>query len=581
MSRPFRHRKWVYDPPPGDVVDRLRRGLGLPPPLAEILAGRGIAGPQEARAFLYPSLETLPQPLLLKGMKAAVSILARAVRQGRFILVYGDYDVDGVTATALLLRFFKRIGARAGFCQPRRFEHGYGLSADLVRQAGAGHGEGRVVLTVDCGISDHAEVAALRRQGWRVIVTDHHQPPATLPEADAVIDPWQEGCSFPCKNLAGVGVAFYLLMALRRALAEDGFWNGGGPPRLKPFMDMVAIGTLCDMVPLHGVNRLLVKAGLDAMNEGEPSGLDALLRQAGLNRGHVTSEDITFQIGPRLNAAGRLKSAELATRLLTAPDLAAGLGLAREIDSLNQERKRLTEQVAREALAVARRKLDEGPVPCLVLHGRDWHQGVIGIAASRVVESCHVPVIILSGRGLVRGSARSVPGVDIHGLIRVASEYLVAYGGHNSAAGLSIYEENIICFEEMIRRAAAACGTLSAVDDLHIDCLIPPRERRGLAEYARINQLLAPFGQNNPEPVYAASHRCPLRNIRQLGKSGEHFSCQVSIAGAWHRAVGFHMGHRLDDIRRRMAFNELAFTVSFHHYHGHTSLQVQIVDFKL
>ena len=582
----FKGKIWQRVDEDPRAAERLAAELAIPRPLAQLLAGRGFVEPEAARRFLSPALDQLPPPERMRGVTRAAAILAEAVCRRHLIVVYGDYDVDGVTATATLIRFLRQVGARCRFVQPLRFAHGYGLHAGLVRDCLAAEkipGQGRVVVTVDCGISDHQEVAALKADGWRVIITDHHQPPPTVPPADAVVDPWQPDCHFPDKELCGAGVALYLIMALRRALAAKGYWGNQQSPALKPLLDLVAIGTLCDMVGVVGINRVLVRAGLEVMGAHPSPGLAAMMRQAGLEPGQVSGEEITFQIGPRLNAAGRLESAHAATNLLLAGSTAEARDLALNIEEYNNQRRELTNKVSAEALAAAGLALENGQAdaPCLVIHGPDWHQGVIGIAASRVVEVYGRPVIVLCGRDHVRGSARSIPGVDILGLIRGAGESLIGYGGHRLAAGLSIYEKNIEKFIALIGRDSQDRPPTPAANRLAIDAVIDPEDKRATLEtYARINAHLAPFGPQNPEPVYAAG---PLRtrDVRVMGRNGEHLSCKVRLLDGWHRAVGFFMGAAAGKIEAAGGFARITMTIARRHYRGRTTLQVTLQDFIL
>ncbi|MDH3392750.1 MAG: single-stranded-DNA-specific exonuclease RecJ, partial [Desulfobulbaceae bacterium] len=422
-------KKWRYRPSEDErLAGELAASIGVPEVIGALLLQRGIDTPTAAQSFLWPTLALLPSPMLMKDMDKAVCLLAAAIRAEQQIVIYGDYDVDGVTGVAVLALFLKELGVQCSCCQPSRLDHGYGFSAELIENAS----QNTTVVTVDCGISDRVEVARAKEMGVTVIVTDHHQPPAELPEADAILNPLQPGCAFPFKQLAGVGVAFYLAMGLRAHLVESGFFaEQAEVPNLKEFLDLVAIGTICDMTPLTDANRIMTIAGIEVLAATKRPGLQHLFKIANITGSQVNAEDIGYRIGPRLNAPGRLGAPEMALELLLCDDDAQAETLAKRIDNINQERQEIVRQVAEEATVKASVRITDG-ANSLVLYDKDWHGGVLGIVASRLVDEMGRPTILLAmdKQGLLKGSGRSVDGFDLHEALAGCADLLESYGGH-------------------------------------------------------------------------------------------------------------------------------------------------------
>jgi len=562
---------WRERPCDEAVARSLAMQAGVTPLMGVLLAQRGIDTPEAVRSFLRPSFEQLPSPLLMKDMEQAVAVVVRAVREQLPVVVYGDYDVDGTTGIAVLVLFLREIGLECHGLQPRRFEHGYGLHADLLPEPAGGAG---LLITVDCGISDAVEVARARERGWTVIVTDHHQPPAALPEADAVLNPLQPGCDFPFKYLAGVGVAFYLVMGVRAALREAGFWPAGKEePNLKNLLDLVAVGSICDMVPMVGANRVLSVAGLSVLSDRQRPGLRQLLRLAGVNGRQVAADDVGYRIGPRLNAPGRLASAALALELLLTNDDTRAAELAVSVDGMNRERQQLVEEQFRQS-AVAAAEIGEAR-KTLVLHGKDWHGGVLGIVASRLVDDfCRPTILLRSEGGLLKGSGRSVDGFDLHGALLRCEDLLEAYGGHTSAAGLTLRPENLAAFKERFEEVAVRELTEEMQRPvLWVDYRLSGEEL-GDESFLRDQQLLAPFGIGNPEPVFAPPEDIRLEQAKVVG--GNHLRFSWRASGVTWSGIGFGLGHCLDKIRARPA--RLAFTVRRNCFRGREQWQLNAVD---
>lgn len=481
-------------------------GPDVSPLLARVFARRGIRAAEE----LQHTLDRLPPYTLLRGIEQAVALLVVALRQRQRILVVGDFDADGATSTAVAVRALRVMGAaEVDFLVPNRFEYGYGLTPEIVAVAMELRPD--LIVTVDNGISSLDGVAAARAQGVRVLVTDHHLAAEVLPPADAIVNPNQPGDDFPAKSLAGVGVIFYVMLTLRTALREQGWFAERSipEPNLAQLLDLVALGTVADVVSLEQTNRILVAQGLARIRAGNGcAGIEALLEVAGRRRQRLVAADLGFAIGPRLNAAGRMDDMSLGIRCLLSDDLNQARQLAAQLDGLNHERRAVEEEMKGQAIAELRRmELDETALPLgLCLYDPAWHQGVIGILASRIKDRVQRPVIVFTdaGGGEIKGSARSIPGLHIRdALDAVAAHHpglLIRFGGHAMAAGLTIQQSSLAqfrtAFDDEVRRLV---GTLPAGEVWSDGELLPEEANLMLAEQLR---YAAPWGQGFPEPVF-------------------------------------------------------------------------------
>ncbi len=584
-------KEWQVRSLPAGVTEELLQktgaALGLPKAIVRLLALRGLSDRETIAGFLNPSLAEMPRPRTMKGMDDAVAILLRALAQKKPVTVFGDFDADGVTATALLSLFFRELDLPGTSYIPDRLQEGYGLNHEAIRKIHADNmgrwGEAGVLVTVDCGISDAEVVTAARELGFAVIVTDHHRPPAELPPADAVLNPHQPGCPFPCKNLAGVGVAFYLLLGLRSALVEQNHWKENSIPNLKSYMDLVAIGTVADQVDLTGCNRIIVRNGLEILNRAERLGLVKLLDTAGKRGGEVTVDDIAFRVAPRINAVGRIGSAAAAVRLMTTTDPAEAQHLAMELEHANSTRKEIEAAVFDEAAGMILR--DElNTLHSLVLYRNNWHPGVLGIVANRLVEKFCRPAILLTDvpgddRGdavrLVKGSGRSVEGIDLHAAIASCHEMLHRYGGHAGAVGLTLGAESIGTFrKEFNAFVAHESAEESVTPILHID------QHVSLADLADPDFLaaygsLGPFGAGNREPVFCLRGR-QLANSRLVG--GNHLRFSILEDGLAVNGIGFNFGSFLDQTRSIPL--DLAFTLRLNSWQGQDNWELNLVDLQ-
>ena len=480
------------------AVEELAGKSGIPDIIAKFLYQRGINTPEAVAQHLSPSLKSLSDPWKMMDMDRAVDRLVRAVAQKEQVAVFGDYDVDGVTSAALVSGFLERLGLKVTVYIPHRENEGYGLNAEALRNL-ASRGC-RLLITVDCGISDSEAVALAGELGMDVIVTDHHEPPDTLPEALAVLNPKRPDCPFPFKELAGVGVAFNLVRALRHRLYGLGHWKAGQVPNLKEYLDLAALGTVADLVPLLGDNRILVRAGLEVLDGCNRPGIKALKALCSLDSG-ITSTDIAFRVAPRINAAGRMAHADKAYRLLATDDDAEANRLANELHLLNQERQAEEKNILNEALDKIR---------CLkkrsayVLSSPEWKRGVIGIVASRLVEQFHRPVILFALDGdEAHGSGRSPEGLNLYESLCACSGHLSSFGGHRAAAGMHLPSDSVEGFSEAFQKVVASVLEHNDINPrLMVDCtacieeLIDPG-------FSRFYEHLEPFGAGYPSPLFA------------------------------------------------------------------------------
>ena len=565
-------RRWVWrgeaEEAAGTVAEALARaGVRPGPLLAQLLWNRGVRDGDAALAFLRPTLaHGLRSPLLLRDMDTAARRLADALAAGERIAVYGDYDVDGVTGAAQLVLFLREVGADPMLHVSNRFREGYGLHAGAIRalaEAGA-----RVLVTADCGTANVAELELAASLGMDVIVCDHHHAPATRPPAMAVLNPLRADCEFPFKGLSGAGVVFYLLMGLRMELRA----RGHGPlPDLRRYLDLVALGTVADVVPLREENRVLVAHGLRALDDTARPGLQALKEAAVVERASVRS--IGFRLAPRLNAGGRLAEAQRAVDVLVTTDPGQARALAAELECCNAERRAIEEAMVTEAM----RLVDERRGRSIVVAGDGWHQGVVGIVAARLAERFHRPALVIALDGPVgRGSGRSVRGVDLHGAVSECRALLETFGGHRQAVGFSLRRERVdalaAAFEEVVCRTVTPADTepLLALDAEVMLTAVTPALAEALV-------ALEPHGPGNPEPVFLA-RGVRVASARAVGDpSRPHLRMRLSQEGRTVPAIAFGRGNAAIAVDDRL---DVAFTPRLSRWQGVDRLEVEVVDVR-
>ncbi|MDY6084317.1 MAG: single-stranded-DNA-specific exonuclease RecJ [Dialister sp.] len=513
--------KWHFpDDAAREIPDFFSRA-GIPAGIAHILIRRGIATEESLFHFLYDTVSDLADPFLMKGMEAAVSRIYSALENHEKIVIYGDYDVDGITSTSILVRYFRSIGANVSYYIPAREKEGYGLNAKAIEKLA---GEGfTLLITVDCGISS-AQLIDAAPDSLSIIVTDHHEPPEVLPKrAVAVINPHQKDCAYPYKELAGCGVAFTLCRALEQSVSSDVYDTD---------IELVALGTIADVVSLTGENRILVREGLKRLNHTKNIGLKALLVEAGLvpeedaDERDIRAEQVSFGLAPRINAAGRIAYAGIGVELLTTNTETQAEELARRLCEANVERQRIERDIYDQALLrIEELKLSDKMA--LVVDGTDWHPGVIGIVASRILEMYHRPVCILTVKdGMAKGSCRSIPAFNIYEALAENASWLTQFGGHKMAAGFSLPAENIDDFRGHMESYAKAHLTVEdCVPILDIEESLPLTDMT--LDFVNALDSLEPYGSDNPKPLFF-SENVFVENTRRIGQDRRHFKCAVS-----------------------------------------------------
>ena len=575
-------KQWVHAELNEKSISQLSSELQIPDQIAAILCNRGLHDPEEAYDFLFPSLDKLPSPFLMKDMGKASQLITEAICNKRPFVVYGDYDADGICAIALLTRFLESCGCRVYPHIPDRLEEGYGLHEDAITHLynqiskDLSADADPFLITCDTGISNNQEVATARSLGFQVIVTDHHQPPETLPEADAILNPHQKGCTFPYKHLAGAGVAFYLLIGLRHQLEQIGYWQNG-KPNLKEFLDLVCLGTIADMVPLTGPNRIMTKAGLEILNKCRNSpGLSELINMCGMTDHTISAKDVAFKLAPRINAAGRMGKASRAFELLTTNDRAVARDMATELENDNIRRKELSDSIFRQCLE-KKDDTDLGQKFCFVFADPAWHRGILGIAASRLVNEFHKPAILFSADkdGDFTGSARSIPGLNVLELLKKTEHLLIRYGGHTAAAGLSVSRDNFESFKHLFTSELEnAVSDLILEPEIFIDAELDTTELFN-SSFLNHYRKLEPFGIENREPIFSLKNPQKLQDLKIVGADSLKFSLQESKIGG----IAFGMSDKYDTASRQKV--RLSFSIYQNFFRGSSHWAIRAEDIKI
>ncbi|MBN1466632.1 single-stranded-DNA-specific exonuclease RecJ [candidate division KSB1 bacterium] len=563
--------KWIIENDiDRDGVHRLAADLNVPSIIAQILYRRDIHDKEAARKFFHPALDQLYDPFLLKDMDKAVERLRRALLSDEEILIYGDYDVDGITSVSFLFLLLKELGAHVTYYIPNRQAEGYGLSGQGIEEAKRRHVN--LIVTVDCGITGHAEILMAQAAGIDVIVTDHHEPGPTIPEAVAVVDPKRRDCDYPFKQLAGVGVAYKFAQGLMQRMGID-------VSILENFIELVAIGTSADIVPIIDENRIFVKAGLAALNNSENVGLKALIRAAGQQGREIGTGQVVFIIAPRINAVGRMGDAQRAVELLTTKDEYEADRIAGILERENQHRKNVDEEAFAEAIRQTEQCFaSNSKTSSIILHKEGWHTGVIGIVASRVVEKYYRPTILISvDDGIGKGSARSVPGFDLYESLKQCEDLFIGFGGHKYAAGLTIAEENIETFKQRFEAIAE--------HDLTHEHLIPKLSieaeiRLGEIDerFIKLIKMFAPFGPQNMRPVFMSRNLQIVGSPAVVGKN--HLKFRVRQDDKVYDVMAFNMGERLYRLTPGEANLDMAYVIEENVFMGRRSIQLRAKDIR-
>ena len=560
---------WNFKPlPPQAIVIQLQQELNISEPLAILLAQRGITTFQQAKDFFRPTLSQLHNPFLMKGMKDAVKRLDHALKNNETILIYGDYDVDGTSAVSLMERYLSTFTSKLFTYVPDRYTEGYGISFQGIDYAEA---QGcTLIIALDCGIKAIDKVQYAKEKGIDCIIADHHRPSDQVPDAVAVLDPQQADCPYPYKELCGCGLGFKLAQAyheyLQRPFSE-----------LMPLLDLVAVATAADIVPMNGENRTLMYFGLEVINEQPSAGVKALF---GEHQGAITVSDVVFKAAPRINAAGRIEHGKYAVALLTEPDAEKALLKAQEIDELNTHRKELDSYIAEQALGQIESNGEQNRYTSVVLN-EEWHKGVIGIVASRLIEHYYRPTIVFTKSGdKYAASARSVQGFDIYEALEQCSEYLEQFGGHKYAAGLTLLPEQYPLFKEAFETVVKqTINPELRTPKLSIDTALPLSKLT--QKFYNILKQFEPFGPQNLPPLFYAENVVDTGFAKHIGKTNEHLKLCLREVGntAYFDAIGFGLAYKLPLITSGKPFS-IVYSVEENVWNGKVSLQLQVRDIR-
>lgn len=563
-------KTWTEQCPSNGLEKKLSSDLRISEITAKVLLNRGIMDSTSAEAFLKPSLRWLSSPFLLDQMDIASEILSEHIIRGKKIAIYGDYDIDGLTGTSLLFLFLKQVGAQVVYYIPNRLTEGYGLNISAINQLKS---EGvELIVTVDCGITNYTEILHAKHEGLKVIVTDHHEVPNIYPPADAVINPKGERNSFPFKELSGAGVAFYLAIATRRALVNKGFIKDG-EINLRAHLDLVALGTICDIVPLVNENRIFAKIGLELMSNSERPGIIALKEVSGI-ADNVSCGEVAFRLGPRINASSRLSEVDAGIKLLLENDIENAKLLASRVNALNEKRQAIEEKIFSEAVELIESDHQLKFKKSIVLYDRNWHQGVIGIVASRLVDRYYRPVVLISLKGdKGHGSGRSIPGLNLIKSLNDCRDFLITFGGHKYAAGITISKENIPSFSEKFEESV--CSVINEEDlkpKMKVDVRVNMRDIT--EKLCKELELLEPFGAGNPEPNLLINN---VRIIDRRPAGSNHLMLKLTDGDTLLDAVGFGMGDVIDSQTERI--NIICFP-EINDWNGTKRVRLRIKDIK-
>lgn len=575
-------KAWRFPPFDEAVVSRLSAELKVPVLIAQVLASRGFRTGKDAAGFLSAKLIDLHEPDGLPGVPAAADLIVQAVAEKRRITIYGDYDVDGVTSTSILWHCLQLLGATVDYYIPHRLEEGYGLNCDAIRQL---HEEDpqRLVITVDCGITSVNEAELAKELGLDLIITDHHHLADSLPDARVLVHPRLPGSEYPFGDLCGAGVAFKLAWAICQRMGD----GKKASPRMRDFllsaMGLAAIGTVADVVPLVGENRILVKYGLASLSDRASLGMKALMKVCSIEEGKtLQAEDIGFAIAPRINAAGRLSQARLAVELLTTDDKERAVTLADYLQQLNKDRQKLERRILKQAKAMVAENPDWENAPAIVLASPEWNPGVIGIVASRVAEHFERPAIMISlsrPDDVGQASCRTFAGFDLHAGLTACREHLVSYGGHKFAAGLKIDADKI---DEFRTAFCAHVGENHEVTKSDREVAVDAEVRLADLTWKAVRKIddLGPFGAQNPRPKFAAARVELLGEPRKVGEGERHLQLRLRHYGTTMKAIAFGQAEWAEQIVEAGGNISICFQPTINRFRGKESVEMLLVDWQ-
>lgn len=578
---PVREYRWIEpnngtSDETGGLAKRLADELTISPILAEILVRRGILTKDQARLYFRPTIDDLPDPFLMEDMQKASDRIIRAVSSGEQIMIYGDYDVDGTNGASLLSTFLGKVGAKVTSYIPDRLKEGYGLSItgiDRAKNIGVS-----LLISIDCGITAHKQVEYARSLSIDVVICDHHEPGDVLPAAFAILNPMKPTCPYPFKHLCGCGVGFKLIQALSTFERVQSAFGRDIENQLASYLDLVALATTADIVPLLGENRTMVKLGLELINTQPRPGIRALIETGGLRIGKIAAGQVVFVIAPRINAVGRLGDANRAVDLLTCDSYERALPLSQVFEQENRNRRKIDEDTFLEAQEIVEKHLDTEKDTAIILHRESWHPGVIGIVASRLVERYYRPTIMMTTvDGIAKGSARSVPGFDIYQALKTCEDKLLQFGGHKYAAGLSLEVARLGEFKEAFSTVAKDRLTTDLLTpEIRLDAEIMLSELT--PKFIRILNQFAPFGPGNVRPVFA------VRNVEVYGTptivGSKHLRFKVKQSNRVFDAIAFNLSRLIERLQSKSRRVDLAFSIDEGEFAGEMIPQLKVRDIK-
>lgn len=571
--------KWIYLPLTSEekkIEERLAVQFPECPSIARLLVLRGVKTPEEVRDFFYPSLSQLPDPFLMRDMKKAVERLNQALGAKEKVMVYGDYDVDGTTAVALVYRYLQRFYSNVVYYIPTRDDEGYGISMqgiDYAESIGV-----KLIIVLDCGIKAVDEIAYAKSKGIDFIICDHHVPDDELPQAAAILNPKLSDDNYPYKELSGCGVGYKFMQGFAKSNGIDNMYD------LENSLDLLAVSIAADLVPLTGENRILAHYGIKRLNNNPCVGLRSILRLCRLQRREITISDIIFKIGPLINASGRMQSGQESVELLVTRNSSQAYEIIKKIDSYNQNRKELDRNITEEANAIIENHKEEmGSKKPIVLYNRDWHKGIIGIVASRLSELYFRPSVVLtySNDGFATGSSRSVRGFDIYTAIKNNRDLLENFGGHTNAVGLTLKEENIPEFKRRLEEYVEAhIEDEQVTPSIDVDCELGFDEIND--SFVRYMKLFNPFGPENQKPVFMTRNCRDAGTSKLVGKKMEHIKLDVldGKSGKMMNGIAFGMGEQYDLVKSGKPF-DIIYTVEENRHHNSVSIQLLIKGIRM
>lgn len=579
-------KRWVYYPANKELQGNLATNLRISPIMAQMLINRGVRSISSADRFLRPELTGLEDPMLLPDMEKAAKRINSAICNSEKIVIYGDYDVDGISATALMSKCLDMVFANVSYYIPERLEEGYGLNPDAIKRLAK---EGaKVIITVDCGINSCLEAGIAKEYGIDLIITDHHEPGSQIPDAFAVINPKLETSQYPFRELSGAGISFKLAWALGQTFSKGARVSQEFRDFLLSAIGLAALGTIADVVPLHGENRIISKFGLEAIQYTEDPGIRALIRVVNLEDEVLSANHIGFRLGPRLNAAGRIGNARIAVELLTTKNAKRADEIATFLEEKNKKRQKIQADMFELAMEKLQTEVDLTASPAIILSDESWHPGVVGVIASKLAEIYFRPVIMFGiTNGIAHGSARSIPTFHILKALEIYKERCISLGGHSQAAGIKIYKDEIEGFKEAFNKTASSI--LQAEDlipTLPIDAEVPLFEisKSLTAEMSR----LAPYGEGNPQPILSSTNLKIVGKPRRVGPGGQHLSFFVREGNVSCKAIAFGCGNRFDSLQknaclsgRQDGYCTLAYMPKINRWMDTENLELEVKDIKI